>query len=140
MQGGNRWCGFLDVEMTHDQLEVIRLKSIDRMLMEAMKDAGGQGAMTKLAKQKLDMFGNVNSRYSMMVNDETKLNLLRSKLQLAAPIEAVYRMDKADTQAKKHAERRRMRSLLKNKVKFQSSPRRRPRPSFMLTSMLTMFL
>ena len=31
---------WLDVEMTDDQVEVMRPKSIDRMLTEAMKDAG----------------------------------------------------------------------------------------------------
>jgi hypothetical protein len=96
---------WLDVEMTDDQVEVMRPKSIDHMLMEAMKDAGGQGAMTKLVKRKLDMFGNVNLHCSSMANDEKKLNLLRNKLQLAASIAEIYRMDKADAQAKKHAER-----------------------------------
>lgn len=101
---------WLDVEMTDDQVEVMRPKSIDRMLTEAMKDAGGQGATMKLAKRKLDMFGNVNSHCGM-ANDEKKLNLLRNKLQLAASIAEVYRMDKADAQAKQHAERETKKTL-----------------------------
>jgi hypothetical protein len=47
---GRKPSAWLDVEMTDDQLEVMRPKSIDYMLMEAMKDAGDQGAMMKLAK------------------------------------------------------------------------------------------
>jgi hypothetical protein len=101
---------WLDVEMTDDQVEVMRPKLIDRMLMEAMKNAGGQGATMKLAKRKLDMFRNVNSHCGM-ANDEKKLNLLRNKLRLAASIAEVYRMDKADAQAKKHAERETKKTL-----------------------------
>jgi hypothetical protein len=40
-----------------------------------------------------------------MANDEKKLNLLRNKLQLAASIAEISRMDKADAQSKKNAER-----------------------------------
>jgi hypothetical protein len=95
---------WLDVEVTEDQLAILKPQPLDRMLMEAMQDAGGQGATMKLAKRKLDMFGNVNS-HSGMANDEKKLNLLRNKLQLAASIAEVSRMDKADAQSKKNAER-----------------------------------
>jgi hypothetical protein len=95
---------WLDVEVTNDQLEVMKPKPLNQMLMEAMQDAGGQGATTKLVKQKLDMFRNVNL-HSGMANDEKKLNLLRNKRQLAASIAEASRMDKADTQAKKNAER-----------------------------------
>ena len=48
---------WLDVDITDNQVEVVRPKSIGYMLMEAMKDAGDQGETTNLAKQKLDMFG-----------------------------------------------------------------------------------
>ena len=39
-----------------------------------------------------------------MTNDEKKLNILSNKLNLAAPIDEVYSMDKDDTQAKNHEE------------------------------------
>ena len=82
----------------------MRPKSIDSMLMEAMEDAGGQGAMAKLVKKKLETFGDVNLHCSME-NGEKNLNLLRNKLRLAASISEVYRVDKYDAQAKKHTER-----------------------------------
>ena len=80
----------------------MRPKSIKHVLLEAMKGCGGQGATANIAKQRLDMFGNVNL-YCGMENYEKKLNLLRKNLQLAASITEVYKMDKADAQAKNNA-------------------------------------
>jgi hypothetical protein len=58
------------------------------------------------------MFGNVNSHCGGMANADKKVNLLRNKLQLAALIAEVYMMDKADAQAKKHAERETKKTLV----------------------------
>ena len=101
---------WLGVEMTDDQVEANRPKYINRMLMDEMKDDGVQGETTKVAKKNLDMFGNINLHCGM-VNDKKKLNLLRNKLQLAASIAEIYRMDKADVQSNNHVERNTKKNL-----------------------------
>ena len=92
---------WLDFEMTEDQVEFMRLKYINHMLMESMNDASGKGTTTNLVDKKLDMFGNVNLHYSM-INYKKKKNMIRNKLQLASPISEVYRMYKADAKDKKN--------------------------------------
>jgi uncharacterized protein (DUF1501 family) len=68
-----------------------------------MKDAGGQGATMKIAKRKLNSLATIQS-YSCMANDETQLQVLKNKYELAASLAEIDRKDKAGQQAKKNQE------------------------------------
>jgi hypothetical protein len=68
-------------------------------MRELMKDAGG--ATLKIAKRRLNSLATIQS-HSCMANDETQLQVLKSKYELAASLAEIDRKDKADQQAKKN--------------------------------------
>lgn len=70
-------------------------------MRELMKDAGGQGATLKIAKRKINSLATIQS-YSGMANDETRLQVLKNKYELAESLAEIERMDKADQQAKQN--------------------------------------
>ena len=80
-------------------------------------------------------------------NDDKKLNLLKNKLQMAASIAGVYRMDESDAlvnnctkmDTNKYLSPAASAKLAEKKVTSQISPRRGSRQSFMVT-ILTTFL
>lgn len=94
----------LDLSISNSQRDII-LKPLTRDLTmrELMKDAGGQGATMKIAKRKLNSLATIQS-YSCMANNETQLQVLKNKYELAASLAEIDRKDKAGQQAKKNQE------------------------------------
>jgi hypothetical protein len=93
----------LDLTISDSQHDIIlKASKRDLTMRELMKDAGGQGAtMTKIAKPKLDSLATIQSR-SCMANDETQLQVLKNKYELAASLTEIDPRDKEDQQAKKN--------------------------------------
>lgn len=78
------------------QREILLKSSMREITMrELMKNAGGQGATLKIAKQKLNVFA-VIQLHSCMVNDEAQLEVLKNKMQLMASLAHIDWMKKAD--------------------------------------------
>ena len=92
---------WLDVDMKDNQVEVMKPKYRNHMLMEAVNDYGGQKAEANLVKKKLDMFENANSHCGM-ANGDKNLNMIGSKLLMAASIAQVYKMDESYSQENKY--------------------------------------
>jgi len=92
----------LDLAISDSQYDIIlRASNRDLTMRELMKDAGGQGATLKIAKRKINSLATIQS-YSGMANDETRLQVLKNKYELAESLAEIERMDKADQQAKQN--------------------------------------
>jgi hypothetical protein len=68
-------------------------------MCELMKDAGGDGATTKIAKCELNMFGAIQS-HSGLAKNEKQLNKLKNKHILAASLAQINQLDREEASAK----------------------------------------
>jgi hypothetical protein len=92
----------LDLAISDSQHDIIlKASKRDLTMRELMKDAGGQGATLKIVKRKLNSLATIQS-HSCMANDETQLQVLKNKYELAASLAEIDRKDKANQQAKKN--------------------------------------
>jgi hypothetical protein len=92
----------LNLTISDSQHDVIlKASNMDLTMRELMKDAGGQGATLKIAKRKLNSLATMQL-HSCMANDETQLQVLKNKYELAASLTEIDWKDKTDQQAKKN--------------------------------------
>ena len=94
---------YLDVEFKAGQLSTVQPTIEDLRASNLMRDAGGDGAMMKLAERKLNALGNVNS-HSCFVNSAVNLEKMRNQVQLASSIAQVGRVQRLEAIAKKNEE------------------------------------
>lgn len=90
---------WLDVEMTHDQCVICDPTPEDLTMREIMRDAGGDGAIKKLAQRKLDSSGFINS-YSCEANHPRRTARLKAAQQVAASIAEIHRLNEEDKKCK----------------------------------------
>jgi hypothetical protein len=67
---------------------------------EIMKGAGGEGAVKKLAKRRLDAVGNIQA-HCVELSDPVRQKRLRTQLELAASIAEISRMAAQESKEKK---------------------------------------
>jgi hypothetical protein len=92
----------LDLAISDSQHDIIlKASNRDLTMRELIKDAGGQGATMKIVKCKLNALATIQS-HSCTTNDETQLQVLKNKYELAASLAEIDQKDKEDQQAKKN--------------------------------------
>ena len=101
--------GYLDIEISKTNREVLKNTSEQiagkntAAKRELMRDAGGEAATQRLAKRKLDSWGNVKS-HSGIVNDPAHMDRMENGRQLSASLADIScREQMATTQKKKTA-------------------------------------
>jgi hypothetical protein len=82
-------CG--DVEMSADQALLFNPSLEDLTIREIMKDAGGDGAVKKMAQRKLDSAAFVNA-YCCYANSETRIKRFEQAARLAASIAEIQKL------------------------------------------------
>ena len=94
---------YLDLEISDDQKKLMNPTQRDFTIREIMKDAGGLGAVKRMAKRKMDAYGFVQSE-CYEVTDDRRVKSQRAALQLAASMAEVSNAEKAEQAAKQVAD------------------------------------
>ena len=91
---------YLDVEMTSDQRMLLNPTLHDLTLRAIMRDSGGNGALRKLARRKLDNVGDIKAHCGIQNNPE-RIRQLSAARELSASITEIARKEHESATAKK---------------------------------------
>jgi hypothetical protein len=93
----------LDVEISADQQLLFNPSAEDLTIREILKDAGGDGAVKKMAQRKLDSAAFVNA-YCCHANSDLRIQRFKQAARLAASLAEITRLTQEADAAKKELE------------------------------------
>ena len=122
---------YLNVEVTDDQVELLKPSVKDVMMGAILAEAAGKGARKLIAKRRIDMIdGNIGS-YSRILNSDARMEMIRDVNALAAAVAEISKekldardrlKESADQKALKKAEKQKAAERIDEAQRSEAMP------------------